>query len=225
MFEDMQSLNPTYLSCPPRIYNTVYTQYKELVEEEVKKRGDTERWKVELECLDHFRNVFGNSIQFLVSSVGCLVRFSYFHFEVTGSAPTSEVVLQFVRRCFGVPLYDGYGSTEVGGIATDGVIGANVAVKLVDVPELGYFTTDKPPRGEICVKTDTMIEGYFKNAEKTQESFVDGYFRTGDIGVQKGPNMVEIIDRIKNVFKLAQGEFVAPAKIGWLVLQKLPFFF
>jgi hypothetical protein len=42
-----------------------------------------------------------------------------------------------------VPVYDGYGTTEAGGIATDNVIGAEVDVKLVDVPELGYLTTDQ----------------------------------------------------------------------------------
>lgn len=55
------------------------------------------------------------------------------------------------------------------------------------------------------MKTKHMIEGYFKNPQKTAESFVDGYFRTGDIGVRRGPVGVEIIDRVKNVFKLAQG--------------------
>jgi long-subunit acyl-CoA synthetase (AMP-forming) len=197
LFDDMKEFNPTYVSAPPRIYNAVYTDYKEAVDAAVLKRGESERWKVELEMLEPFRGVFGNAIQFLV----------------TGSAPTSEAVKRFMRLCWAVPVYDGYGTTEAGGIATDNVIGPDVDVKLIDVPELGYLTTDKPPRGEICVKTKHMITGYFKNPDKTAESFVDGYFRTGDIGVRVNPVRVEIIDRIKNVFKLSQGEFVAPARI------------
>lgn len=46
-----------------------------------------------------------------------------------------------MRRCWCVPVYDGYGTTEAGGIATDNLISPDVDVKLIDVPELGYFTT------------------------------------------------------------------------------------
>ena len=145
--DDFRELNPTYVSAPPRIFNAVYAEYKEVVEEAVRERGSSERWRIELEKLDLFRGVFGNSLQFLV----------------TGSAPTSEVVKEFLRKCFGVPLYDGYGTTEAGGIATDGIISRDALVHLLDVPELGYRSTDKPyPRGEICVHTDVMIDGYFK---------------------------------------------------------------
>jgi long-subunit acyl-CoA synthetase (AMP-forming) len=56
-----------------------------------------------------------------------------------------------------------------------------------------------------------------QNPGKTEESFIviDGlrYFRTGDIGFKRLDYQVEIIDRVKNVFKLAQGEFVTPSKI------------
>jgi long-subunit acyl-CoA synthetase (AMP-forming) len=52
-------------------------------------------------------------------------------------------------------------------------------VKLEDVPDLDYYSTDKPfPRGEICVKTKVMIDGYYKNDAATQSSFTeDGFFR------------------------------------------------
>ena len=86
-------------------------------------------------------------------------------------------------------------------------------IRLRDVPEMGYLTTDTPPRGEICVKTSYMISGYYKNAEETSEKFQDGYFCTGDIGVMERLGFVRVIDRKKNIFKLAQGEFVAPERI------------
>ena len=52
-------------------------------------------------------------------------------------------------------------------ITRDGEIGAGVKEwKLVDVPELGYFTSDKPfPRGELLVLTETMIDGYYKHQD------------------------------------------------------------
>ena len=86
-------------------------------------------------------------------------------------------------------------------------------VKLKDVPEMGYFTSDNPPRGEICVKSKAMIDGYFKSPEVTKEKFVDGYFLTGDIGVMDGDGKVQVIDRKKNIFKLSQGEFVSPERL------------
>lgn len=78
---------------------------------------------------------------------------------------------------------------------------------------MGYLTTDTPPRGEVCVQTAYMITGYYKNTQDTQEKFKDGYFCTGDIGVMQRPGYVKVIDRKKNIFKLAQGEFVAPERI------------
>ena len=86
-------------------------------------------------------------------------------------------------------------------------------LKLIDVPEMGYLTSDYPPRGEICVRTGDNIDGYYKNPQQTAEKFVDGYFRTGDIGVRLAHDKIRIIDRKKNLFKLAQGEFVAPERL------------
>lgn len=85
---------------------------------------------------------------------------------------------------------------------------------------MGYFTSDDPPRGEICVKSPTMIDSYYKNPEETAEKFVDGYFRTGDIGTMDTAGNVVIIDRKKNIFKLAQGEFVAPERLEVLYVNK-----
>ena len=101
----------------------------------------------------------------------------------------------------------------MGSIASNGRVNSNNEFKLVDVPEMGYFTTDTPPRGELCVKTPTMISGYYKNEHEMQEKFIDGYFRTGDIVVLERSDKIRIIDRKKNLFKLAQGEFVSPEKL------------
>lgn len=54
-------------------------------------------------------------------------------------------------------VYDGYGATEVGAISTDGVLNAGVDFKLLDLPEMGYLTSDSPPRGEICVRFEVLF--------------------------------------------------------------------
>lgn len=53
-------------------------------------------------------------------------------------------------------------------MATNGNIRAD-DFKLVDVPEMGYLTTDDPPRGEVWIKNDDMIQGYYKNEEETAD--------------------------------------------------------
>ena len=87
--------------------------------------------------------------------------------------------------------------------------------KLVDVPDLGYFLTDQPyPRGELLLKTDAMFPGYYKRPEVTAEVFdADGFYRTGDVMAEVGPDRLVYLDRRNNVLKLSQGEFVAVSKL------------
>jgi fatty acid CoA ligase FadD9 len=78
------------------------------------------------------------------------------------------------------------------------------------VPDLGYFRTDRPhPRGELLVKTAAMFPGYYKRPELTAEVFdADGFYRTGDVVAELGPDQLKYLDRRNNVLKLSQGEFV-----------------
>ena len=82
--------------------------------------------------------------------------------------------------------------------------------KLADVPELNYFTSDKPyPRGELLVKVRNHVRSYLKNPAATSELLdAEGYIHTGDIVEERGLDQVVWIDRKKNILKLSQGEFV-----------------
>ncbi|MEV6102084.1 carboxylic acid reductase [Nocardia sp. NPDC051981] len=137
---------------------------------------------------------------------------------MVGSAPISADMKEFMNSVLGQPLVDGYGSTEAGGgLLMDNEIRRPPVIdyKLADVPELGYFSTDKPyPRGEFLVKSTQQIPGYFKRPEVTAEIFdEDGYYRTGDIVAEIRPDHLVYVDRRNNVLKLSQGEFVAVAKL------------
>ncbi|ETN77016.1 AMP-binding enzyme [Necator americanus] len=133
---------------------------------------------------------------------------------VTGSAPLAENVLTFVRAAMGCVVVEGYGQTECVAACTVsmegdsnaghvGMVIPSAKIKLVDVPELGYFSKDEA--GEVCVKGPIVFRGYYKNEEQTKEVLDnDGWVHTGDIGRWTKEGTLKIVDRKKHIFKLAQ---------------------
>jgi len=86
-------------------------------------------------------------------------------------------------------------------------------IKLVDVPEMEYLSTNNPPRGEVVIRGAQVSSGYYKDEKKTAEEFRDGWFYSGDIGQWNSNGNLSIIDRKKNIFKLSQGEYIAAEKL------------
>lgn len=144
---------------------------------------------------------------------------------LSGGAPISKESHQFLRACFSCPVVQGYGLTECCGLATlqdlkdpgYDKVGPPVPcteIKLLDVPEMKYFSTDKPfQRGEIVLRGPNVTLGYFKNEKKTNEDFKNGWFYTGDIGQWNADGTLSVIDRKKNLVKLSHGEYVALEKL------------
>jgi long-chain acyl-CoA synthetase len=89
-----------------------------------------------------------------------------------------------------------------------------IEMKLVDVPDLGYFTSNVPPQGEILVRGPTITSGYLNRPEETA-ALVDseGWMKTGDIGQFDRYGNLKIIDRVKNLVKTLNGEYIAIEKV------------
>ncbi len=204
LLEDIRLARPTFLSLYPRIFEVVHQHFQN----EVTKRlslglGDKEA--IETTVMEEMRS------SYLGDRLLCIVF---------GAAPTSQKVQKFMEECFDVLMIEGYGNTESGtGSITfqDKINRENVLdYRLRDVPELGYFLSDKPfPRGELCVKTKFGIKEYYKQPTVTANLFdEDGYACTGDIVEERGQDHVVVIDRRKDVLKLSQGEYVAVGALG-----------
>eukprot|EP01117_Protostelium_nocturnum_P007446 TRINITY_DN2663_c0_g1_i16.p1 TRINITY_DN2663_c0_g1~~TRINITY_DN2663_c0_g1_i16.p1 ORF type:complete len:1279 (-),score=483.63 TRINITY_DN2663_c0_g1_i16:1251-5087(-) len=204
IFDELELLSPTHIGSTPRIWNVLYDQFQtELENYSIQNQLDKNSPQF-LEFEKELLSIYSKKLGKRIRSIG------------SGGAPTSPQVLAFLKKCFKCGVSSGYGSTETGSVFSSGGIDlTKVEFKLEDVPELNYYSTDKPfPRGEILVKTKTMIEGYWNNPSLNESSFTsDGFFRTGDVVQLTGKNTIQIIDRKKAFFKLSQGEFIAPEKL------------
>jgi fatty acid CoA ligase FadD9 len=199
LFEELGALRPTFLATVPRVFDVLRGRYEHALRTALESAAPEEHEAITEGVRARFRELLGGRLQSVA----------------VGSAPCSEATLEFMRLCFaGSRVSEGYGSTECGSITHNDRVVAGVDVKLIDVPDLGYLTTDVPARGEICVKTPHMISGYLGDPDSTSERFdEDGFFHTGDLGVRDPDGSVRVIGRCKNVIKLAQGEFVAPEAV------------
>lgn len=89
-----------------------------------------------------------------------------------------------------------------------------VECKLVDVPELGYYVTNDPPQGEVLLRGPSITSGYLNRPEETAALFDEnGWMKTGDIGQFDKRGCLKIIDRVKNLVKTLNGEYIAIEKV------------
>ena len=95
-------------------------------------------------------------------------------------------------------------------MSTIGVPFPSIEYRLEAVPEMNYYPSSDPPRGEVIVRGPSVFAGYYKDKKQT-DGAIDkyGYFHTGDVGEIRPSGALKIIDRKKNIFKLSQGEYVA----------------
>ncbi|KAL7413055.1 long-chain-fatty-acid-CoA-ligase [Mrakia frigida] len=145
-------------------------------------------------------------------------------FVLNGGAKLSDASQEFLTNSL-VTVLNGYGLTETVGMTAvmhpdfystgpAGNLVPSMEVKLVDIPDAGYLSTNNPPTGEIYCRGPSLFQGYFKQPDLDAEALTpDGWFKTGDVGQFNKDGTLSVIDRIKNLVKLAGGEYVALEKL------------
>ncbi|KAI9290925.1 acetyl-CoA synthetase-like protein [Neoconidiobolus thromboides FSU 785] len=224
--DDIQVLKPTALAAVPRILLRIYDEVQKVI------ASKSDAGKLLKEAIDFKLNQFhlGNGVK----SEKYDALFAPFRqalggrvtFLGIGSAPISFEALNILKVVLSADICEGYGSTETAAnistayrndsdSGTVGPVHINLQLKLLDIPEMNYLSSDQPfPRGEICVKGFSVFEGYFKNEKATKEVLTkDGWYLTGDVGMIDDSGRLRIIDRKSNMFKLSHGEFIAPERI------------
>ncbi|KAK5686430.1 long-chain fatty acid-CoA ligase [Elasticomyces elasticus] len=144
---------------------------------------------------------------------------------LNGGGPIAKETQRFISMTI-APMVSGYGLTETSamGAVTDplawtdqalGEMPGSIEIKLVDFADAGYYSTNTPlPQGEIWIRGASIAKGYLDLPKETAESFTeDGWFKTGDIGEFDTKGQLRVIDRKKNLVKMAHGEYIALEKL------------
>ncbi|KAI8335770.1 hypothetical protein BC941DRAFT_429317 [Chlamydoabsidia padenii] len=143
-------------------------------------------------------------------------------FALSGGAPLSLETQKFLSVAL-CPILGGFGIYSMAcvmGVEQFGYghVGAPVPcceIKLVDVPDCNYRSTNYPkPQGEIWIRGPAVARGYWKREEITKEAFTpDDWLQTGDVGEWNEDGTLTLLDRIKNLIKLSNGEYIALEKL------------
>jgi long-chain acyl-CoA synthetase len=133
-------------------------------------------------------------------------------FAAGGAAPMPLALLEWYSK-LGLHINEGYGMTENLALSHITEPGKNQQ-GTVGPAYAGVEQRIDPTTGEIQMRSPALMMGYFKEPEKTQETFTaDGWLRTGDKGSIDKQGLLRITGRVKDLFKTGKGKYVAPAPI------------
>jgi long-chain acyl-CoA synthetase len=132
-------------------------------------------------------------------------------FAITGAAPINPDILRFFQS-LNIPLYEGWGLTETTAGATLNYWNENNKIGSVGkiFPNTEIKVADD---GELLLKGDNIMKGYYNNPEATNADIVNGWFHTGDVGKVDNEGFVFITGRKKEIYVSSAGKNIAPLVI------------
>ena len=136
--------------------------------------------------------------------------FSNTRFAISGAAPINPDILQLFQQ-LEIPLFEGYGMTENTAGATLNYHGNN------KIGSVGRAVIDTEVKiasdGEVLIRGDHVMKGYYNNQEATDETIIDGWLHTGDVGKIDDDGFLFITGRMKEIYVSSSGKNVAPLVI------------
>ena len=232
LVEDLKLWKPTFMANVPRVFTKFEAALKAATidsDSAVKKAIFSRVFDSKAKAQAAAEGATGKNIVYdnlLLSKLRKLLGFDNMEYVITGSAPISPATMRFLKSALNIGMPQGYGLTEsFAGFSisapyaldpsTCGATAVTTEMKLREIPEMGYLATDKGgPRGELLLRGPQVFSRYYKNPEQTAGAVnEEGWFSTGDIARIDEDGKLFIIDRVKNFFKLAQGEYVTPEKV------------
>ena len=216
---------PTIMTAVPRLYETMHQRLQRAMEREGGLKAKLFRRALAL-GRKHYENPkslgFGERIQHW--GLGLLVRRKVskrfggrLKAMVSGGAPLNPEIGKFFLA-LGVPLLQGYGQTEA-----SPVVSANPPnrIKIETVgPPLDGVELKIAEDGEILVRGELIMKGYWNDPESTARALQDGWLHTGDVGMLDPDGYIKITDRKRDFIKNSGGDMVSPARVeGYLTIE------
>ena len=138
-----------------------------------------------------------------------------------GGGALLDIDLQRYYYAIGIPMYQGYGLSEATPIisanspkkhifGSSGKIVSPMEIKILDADGVEQPFGSK---GEICIKGENVMAGYWKNPKSTADTIVDGWLHTGDMGYMRDEEMLYVVGRFKSLLIAADGEKYSPEGI------------
>ncbi|MBV7407819.1 long-chain fatty acid--CoA ligase [Maritimibacter sp. DP1N21-5] len=219
VFENLQEVNPDTFAGVPRIWEKIYSRVMILRSEAgpIGRRaldwamsvGDraarTDTRGLGLRLQHALANVL------VLSNLRRMLGFANARRVTSGAAPISPDLIHWFGA-LGVPLVEGYGMTETGGVATVNTVADNrVGTVGPALPGVDLKITEE---GELLVGGPCVFGGYWNKPEKTAETMTeDGWLKTGDVGRIGNDGALTITGRMKDIIITAGGKNITPAEI------------